>query len=246
MTLAERFAAAVVEEATAVADDDGHLLPDRLARAVVRVLTVDGAGLSVLTGTRGRCPLGASSPEAGRAERLQFTVGTGPCLLAHASGEPVLAGEEELRRRWPAFADALVATTPYRGVVSLPVPGALTGAGALDLFLTDPDDVRRLDVAVALAVGQLVSDALSDALVRSPRSDGQGPGWLRSPAAVRRAVVWRAVGSLSLSLDAAADAALDVLRAHAWAMGRSVDSVAADLVSGRLVTADVLGRPGGP
>lgn len=62
---------------------------------------------------------------------------------------------------------------------------------------------------------------------------------------MRRATVWRAVGSLSVSLDADADAALAVLRAHAWAAGRPV-SVAADLVSGRLVTAHVVGRPGEP
>ncbi|MCZ2839815.1 GAF domain-containing protein [Modestobacter sp. VKM Ac-2985] len=246
MTLAQRFAAAVAAEVAAAADDDGHLLPDQLARATVRVLAVDGAGLSVLTGTHGRCPLGASSPEAARAERLQFTVGTGPCLLAHASGQPVFAAEDDLHRRWPTFADLLVATTPYRGVVSLPVPGALAGAGALDLFLVDPDDVVRLDVFDALGIGHLVSGALSDAVVWSPRAEGDGPGWLHSPAAVRRAAVWRAVGALSVSLDADADAALAVLRAHAWVTGRSVDSVAADLVSGRLVTADVLGRPGGP
>lgn len=246
MTLAERFAAAAAAEAAAAADDEGHLLPDQLTRATVRVLAVDGAGLSVLTGTRGRCPLGASSPEAGRAERLQFTVGTGPCLLAHATGEPVFAAEQDLRRRWPEFADVLVASTPYRGVVSLPIPNALAGAGALDLFLVDPDDVLRLDVFDALAIGHLVSGALSDAVAWSAQSGAAGPDWLHSPAAVRRAAVWRAVGSLSVSLDADAGAALAVLRAHAWATGRSVDSVAADLVSGRLVTADVVGRPGGP
>jgi len=83
-------------------------------------------------------------------------------------------------------------------------------------------------------------------VVWSARSGAAGPDWLHSPAAGRRAAVWRAVGSLSASLDVDAAAALAVLRAHAWATGRSVDSVAADLVSGRLVTADVVGRPGGP
>jgi hypothetical protein len=34
-----------------------------------------------------------------------------------------------------------------------------------------------------------------------------------------------------------------LLRGYAYATGRSVDSVAADLVSGRLVPADIAGRP---
>jgi hypothetical protein len=96
-----------------------------------------------------------------------------------------------------------------------------------------------------VAVGELVVSALGDAAVWSTWSEAEGPDWLRSPPAVRRAVVWQAVGQTAAACDVDAAVALSLLRAHAYAGGRSVDSLAADLVSGRLVLADVLGRPDG-
>jgi hypothetical protein len=238
VSLAERFAAALAAETDD--KDDGHLLPDRLARVAARLLEVDGAGLSVLGNAASRSPLGASSPEAARAERLQFTVGTGPCLLAHDSGQPVFVVEEDIRRRWPAFADLLLTDTPFRGVVSLPLRAPVSGA--MNLFFRDPGDVPRLDVFDALAVGDLVTSRLGDAAVWSTSSEASGPDWLHSPPARRRAAVWQAVGRTSVALDVDAAEALALLRGYAYAGGRSVDSVAADLVSGRLVPADVAGR----
>jgi len=232
VTLADRFAVALAAESED--NDDGHLLPDRLTRVAARLLEVDGAGLSVLVGPHGHSPLGASSPDAGRAERLQFTVGSGPCMLAHASGQPVFVVEDDLRRRWPAFADLLLTETPFRGVVSLPLRTALTGVGAMNLLFADPADVPRLDVFDAVAVGELVAAALGDAAIWSTWSEAEGPDWLHSPPAVRRAAVWTAVGRTGAALDVDAAEALALLRAHANANGRSVDSVAADLLDGRL------------
>jgi hypothetical protein len=239
VSLAERFSLALAAEPDG---DDGHLLPDRLARVSAAVLAVDGAGLSVLSGPHGRSPLGASSPAAARAERLQFTTGNGPCSLAHRTGQPVFAVEADLRLRWPAFADLLFTRTPFRGLVALPLRPPIFGA--MDLFVVDPGDVARLDVFDAVTVGDLVTTALADAAVWSSWSEATGPDWLRSPAAERRALVWQAVGRTGEELEIGAAEALALLRGHAYAAGRSVDAVAADVLSGRLVPADVAGRPG--
>jgi hypothetical protein len=241
VSLVERFSVAMAAETQdgAGGEDDVHLLPDRLSRVAARLLDTDGAGLSLRAGEAGRAPLGASSPAAARAERLQFTVGTGPCLLATTTGQPVFVVEEDLRRRWPTFADLLLSETPYRGVVSLPLRSPLTGVGAMDLFFTDPGDVPRLDVFDAVTVGDLVSSALGDAAVLSTWSEAAGPDWLRSPSALRRAAVWDAVGKTSMVLDVDAPAALALLRSYAHGGGRSIDEVAADLLSGRLQPADV-------
>jgi hypothetical protein len=241
-TLAERFARALAEESTRDAAEP-ELLPGRLARAVTRVLPVDGAGLSVLIGgSRRRAPLGASDEIAGRAERLQFTVGSGPCLQAQHIRQPVFVVEDDLRRRWPAFHDLLVGQTPYRAIVALPLRNALTGMGALDLYFRDSADVAALDVFAAVTAGDLVTQRLSEAAVWSDWSAESGPGVLHSPAAVRRAVVWQAIGRTSLALDTAEPEALAVLRAHAYATGRTVDDLAADVVDGR---ADPVGMAGG-
>jgi len=210
-----------------------ELLPVRLAMAVARMLRVEGAGLS-LAGSTLRIPLGASSDAASVAERLQFTVGEGPCTTAQETQQPVFAVEEDLRRRWPVFSDLLLSTTPFRAVVALPLQPALAGAGALDLFFERPAAVAELDVFEAIAVGELVTSALGDAAVWSDWSPEEGPEWLHGPAPRRRAAVWEAMGKVGVDLEIDAAEALTLMRAHAYATGGSVDDVAADLLSGRL------------
>jgi hypothetical protein len=243
MTIAERFQAALGD----VDDPDlagPELLPVRLARACARVLPVDDVGLSLLDAAQQRVPLGASSAAADVAERLQFTVGDGPCMTAHGTHQPVFAVEDELRRRWPVYADLLVGATPYRAVVGLPLQPALTGSGAIDLYFAHSAGVLDLDVFEALAVGELISSALSDAAVWSTWSATDGPRWLHGPAPQRRAAAWEAMGRVGVDLEVGAPAALALLRSSAYGSGRSVDEVAADLLSGRLRAVDL--RQAGP
>ena len=240
MTIAERF-----ETALAGTDEPGlegpELLPVRLARACADMLRIDGASLSLVDSAGRRIPLGASRADAETAERLQFTVGEGPCMAAQESRQPVFAVEEDLHRRWPVFADLLFGSTPFRGVVALPLQPALAGPGAIDLFFEDSDAVTDLDVFDAMAVGELVTSALSDASVWSTWSPAEGPEWLHGPAPKRRAAVWEAMGAVSLDLDVGAAAALDLMRSTAYAEGRTVDDVAEDLSAGRLRPSDLAG-----
>ena len=241
MSIAVRFRAALddVREPDLA---DPELLPSRLARACARTLGVDGAGLSVSTDGESRLPLGASSPTAALAERLQFTAGDGPCESAQRHQEPVFAASTDLRRRWPAFARLLAEHTPYRAVVALPIGETLAGPGALDLFFTDEAAVPQLDVFEAMAVGDLTCAALGDAAVWAPWSPRGGPAWLHGPAAQRRALVWTAIGRVAMAQDTSAPAALDVLRAAAGRTGRTVDDLAGDVVAGR-VDPDELPQP---
>ena len=239
MTIAGRFEAAL-DDADAPGLRGPELLPVRLARACARTLQVDGAGLSLVDAAQQRVPLGASSDEAAAAERLQFTVGAGPCMTAQETRQPVFAVEDELRRRWPVFTDLLLGSTPYRAVVALPLQPALAGAGAIDLYFRRSDDVPDLDVFEALAVGELVSSALSEASVWSSWSPDDGPEWLHGPAPQRRAAVWEAMGKVGVELDVDATAALDLMRAAAYGGDRTIEDVAAQLLSGALRATDLL------
>ncbi len=159
MDIAIRFVEALDSE-TVVAGDDPDLLPVRLARAAATVLTVDGVGLSIHGEPGLRTPLAASSDVAATAERLQFTAGRGPCLLAAESGFPVFGSETALARRWPVFHDLLVTHTPLRSALALSLPGRLRGIGAMDLYFADPAGVTAVDILGARCVAQLVSDHL--------------------------------------------------------------------------------------
>jgi hypothetical protein len=243
MSIAGRF-----EEALTSVTEDGlegpELLPTRLARAITRMLPVDGAGIS-LSGIDGRrIPLGASSEDAAVAERLQFTVGAGPCMTAQEAREPVFALHPDLQRRWPAFADLLRERTSYCAVVALPLREAISGLGAIDLYFHREDAVPELDVFEAMAVGDLVTSALSDTAVWSDWEPGRGPRWLHGPTAQRRARVWEAMGLVALALELDTATALAVMRAAAYGTGGSVDDVADDVLDGRLKPDELRGPAG--
>ena len=243
MTIAARFQAALAR--TRGPELAGpELLPVRLARACADVLDVDGAAISLVDATQRRVPLGASHRDVEVAEHLQFTVGEGPCMRALTTRQPVFAVEEDLRRTWPVFADLLLSATPFRAVVTLPIQPALSGAGALALFFRDDTRVPQLDVFESVAVGELVSSALSDATVWSDWTPAEGPGWLLGPTPKRRAAVWEAMGKVGIELGVGATAALALMRGTAYATGRTVDDVAEDLLTGRR-TAHDLERTGG-
>ena len=215
-----------------------ELLPERLARACAHVLPVDGASISMVFAPDRRLPLGASGEFAATAERLQFTVGEGPCLEAQATSTPVVATEADLRERWPAYFAELTARTPVRSVVSLPLRGGLTGIGALDLFFTPPNDLRVLRLADALVVAQEVTASL--AAPGGPDERGEyGPAWLDAPDAARRSRVWQAIGFLNVGMQLPSPDALAVLRAYAYARERLVDDVAAALLAGEVTLADL-------
>ena len=69
-------------------------------------------------GSRACGLLAASSEVAATAERLQFTAGSGPCLLAAESGLPVFATEDVLARRSQASHDLLVRSSPLAWCVT--------------------------------------------------------------------------------------------------------------------------------
>jgi hypothetical protein len=214
--------------------DDPDLLAVRLAHAAAAVLPVAGVGLSVHGEPGLRTPLAASGEVAATAEGLQFTAGSGPCLLAAESGLPVFATEAMLARRWPAFHDLLVTQTPLRSVLALSLPGRLRGVGGMDLYLAEPDGPIVVDVFEARCVAQLISDHLEVAADWSVWTPTELPAWSDTPGALRRGRLWLAVGMLVLALEVPTPDALAVLRGYAYAAGRTADDVATDLVERRL------------
>jgi len=235
MSIPDRFHDAVTELRGERGADPGWL-PTVLATACLRVLPAAGAGLSMFTPDGVRVPLGASDDPAALAERLQFTVGQGPCLTAHELGAPQWADEALLERRWPMFWRQLRGRTPFRSILAVPLGRPLERVGTVDLFFHEPDLDGRIDEAeVHAVVGQITADLLG---TFAGTSGGTGaavedPPWLDDAHSPRRAV-FVATGMLSVSLDVTFQDALAVMRAHAFATDTTVDAVATDLVTGVL------------
>jgi hypothetical protein len=233
--IGQRFRAAwtIGDQQTATAE----LLPVRLARAASVVLPVSGAGLSLIN-DRFRVPLGASDAHATAAERLQFTHGEGPCLDAARSGRLVAVQGDEIRQRWPLFAEELFDTTPFVALISVPLPLSADVHSVLDLFLTRSRSLTSVSLSDATTVSDQIVNALQVAAAITGSSEpwlgAPDPSWLHSPAAESRRNVWVAMGMLMTRMTLSAEDALSALRGYAYSHDSVVDDVAADLVAGTL------------
>lgn len=238
MDLAERFSQRVAKiyGATSVAAD---LMPMVLSQACVDVVPVTGAGIT-LTGMMLRVPLGSSDETAAQAERLQATLGEGPCLTAAAREEPLVADLSTIADRWPIFHRELIARTPFRSVMSVPIRAAHgTCFGALDLYATGDDLPSGLSVA-EITCG--IADPMAAILLDQPRVDGAAAlaPWLSNGPASSRMHVWVAVGILVEHAGLADADALAALRAHAFRQGTTLDEIAHQLMSEALQPDSVL------
>lgn len=227
-------------EAFAGPPGDSGLLPLALVRACVAVLPVDGAGLSVTETVR--VPLSASNAFVALAERLQTTLGEGPCLAATAHDAPAAADLSTMAMRWPAYHDLLVAHTPFRSVASIPLQTADTPRfGALDLYFNDPDPAVFADVLPRAAeLADTVAEALLAAPVMSNALGVSVPPWMNSDLVTSRANVWVAIGMMFNHAALTDTDAVAVLRAYALAHNLTLDEVASRMATARLSVEDIL------
>ena len=220
--------------------DGGRVLdlpPDRVSEAVRRVLGLDGAGI-VMMDRLVRLPVGAAGEHVPEAEQLQVTLGHGPCLSAAALGEPIVAPEAEQVERWPLYHEALVARTPYRSTVTLPLarPDGQVFA-ALDAYSTHPVPPLKQPLAV---VHEAISPVVAMLLLGALADDKQLLVWPPNEELRQRQQVWVAVGMV---LEAAAVTEIDalaILRGYAFRTDRLLDALVDELLNGDLTTAQVL------
>ena len=226
---------------------DGRELARHICAACVAGAGVDGAAMSLLTGSVHRETLSATDATAATLEDLQFTLGEGACLEAASTGSPVLVPDihDPVRSaRWPVFAAAVAEQTDVRALFALPLQLGTINIGVLDLYRDTPgpllghelrDMVAATDTAMLLLLGSH-SHADPDDPVRTdgPREDRQREEGLW----IDRAEVHQATGMVLAQLDIRADDAFARLRAYAFAQRRPLSDVARDVVARRLVFTD--------
>jgi hypothetical protein len=216
---------------------DIELLPTLLTQAGMMIVPADAIGLSAVD-DHFRVPLGASDDDAVAAERLQFTVGEGPCLQALRDRVEVRASEADLSRRWPAFYDELARLTPYRSVASLPLQIMPTLNGAIDFYFIDPTGAFTVDLGLAGLVAQEIVEALratSTPTAPSVRTAGVLlPGWLYSPNASARLRTWIAAGVVMATLGLNPTNALARIRGYAYARQEDITRVTDAILAGEL------------
>jgi hypothetical protein len=200
-------------------------------------LPVDAAGLSAFSRPV-RVPLGASSDAAATAERLQFTVGEGPCIQALHDRSEIRVSASDMQRRWPIFYDELILRTPYRSIASLPLQITPALAGAIDLYFHDPFAAFTVDLDAAARAARHVADTLratSTPAVPSTQAPGVLlPAWMHSPSAGERLRTWIATGVLMSLHDLTGPDALVRIRAYAYAQQQDLATVTDAIIDGTL------------
>lgn len=218
-------------------EDRGLAAADRLCRACVELLGVDGAAVSFMHDGASRGTFGSSGDLSRRLDDYQFTFGEGPCLEAVREGRPVLVPDLRVTTegRWPAFAEAVLAQGVC-AVFALPVTIATRQIGALDMFRHQAGDLTVADLQGGLLAAELAALPLLDLFSADTdwtRAGQGGDGW-SALATLGRVEVYQATGMLIDQLGVGATEALARLRAHAFSEGVTASEVAWAIVEGRL------------
>ena len=190
-----------------------HAVAERICRACVTGLDVDGAVISILTATVSRETLWATDPTAELLEELQFTLNEGACMQAATTGTPVLVADvhhSSDTQRWPIFAAALAEQTDVRALFAFPLQWRTVNVGVLDLDRTRPGELSAAQCRDAISASE--TGALMLLGVRTDPghtdADGESGGSWLDHAPSSRAEIDQATGIVLVQLGVNAQEAL--------------------------------------
>lgn len=209
------------------AGDDGDLCDPFLAALPIR-----GVAISTLGDPIGSETVCASDAVAAQLDEIQLDLGEGPCWEAMTTGRPVLEPDMQAATTvtWPL---ALSAMRELRLGAAFAFPMRLgdLDIGAVDLyhdeaFVLPPRAVEHASVLAEGAARQVLRRALARA---DSDTDGDSAG--DDISEYSRREVYQASGMLAAQTGVRAEDALLLLRAHAFAMGRTVMDLSADIIA---------------
>ena len=212
-----------------------RVLAQRICRACIEGLDIDGAVISVLTASVSRETLWASDATAQQLEDLQFGLGEGACMQAAETGLPVLV--PDLRdstevARWPIFAAAVAEQTTVRALFALPLQWGVINLGVLDLYRSTAGGLSQSQWRDVLGATNIA--ALMMLTLRTDPEDLVDHGWLDHSMG-SHSEIHQASGMVLVQLGITAEQALARLRGHAFVEKRTLLDVARDVVERRLV-----------
>lgn len=200
---------------------------DRICAACTAALPVSGAAISLLSGDQ-HTPLGASDDAAGTIEKAHFTLGEGPGVDATRLGVAVHEPDVATAglRRWPMFA-ARALGAGAAAVDALPLRAGTAQIGILHLYRDRTGPLTPPQLADALTAANLIAHTVLTIQAEAPA------GTLAALLAELpfRMVVHQATGMIAAQLHISVTDALARLRSHAYAHGRPIEDVAAQVVA---------------
>jgi len=200
---------------------------DGLLKTCCRATGLDGAGVSIVDGDGIREPLFATDEVATVIERLQLTLGEGPCVDSAAVGTPVLVADltdprDLVASRWPVFRSEAT-RTGARAIFAFPIRIGAIWLGAVDFYRQTAGPLSQQGLSTVLSS----VDQVGLAVLERPNHYGN------PEAATTTMIVHQAAGMAMGQLDSSIEEAMVRLRATAFAEGLTINKLAADVVNGR-------------
>lgn len=190
---------------------------------------VAGAAVSTLGDPLGSETVCSTDKRAARLDEIQLDLGEGPCWESLSTGRPVL--EPDLQRStnttWPVARHALE-ETDLGAVFAFPLIVSRIHLGAIDLYSDTPVVLTEQQLTDATMLSAILArQILRRALLASERPPEDGD----SGEGFSRREVHQATGMIIAQIGTTPEDALLVLRGHAFATGRSLRDVAADVIA---------------
>jgi diguanylate cyclase (GGDEF)-like protein len=150
---------------TMITDFPIQRILDHLVERIVDVLPVTAAGVTLIDEEMAPRYIAASDQSALRFERLQSTIGQGPCLAAYESGEAVSVPDLANDSRFPRFAPAAV-EAGLAAVFTFPLLHGSGRLGALDLYRNKPGPLQPADEHASQTLADVAAAYLINAQAR--------------------------------------------------------------------------------
>jgi GAF domain-containing protein len=184
----------------------------------------DRAAIGVLEGSKFRTAA-ATDAVTREIDRFQDQVGEGPCLEASTEGVAQVDNDITVHSTWPRLAELVVAHTPVRAMLAVPLVDEGHRHGALDLF---SDSVNAFDdeaIGAAAILASLASVALAGAH-HAARADQLEEGMTTNRE------IGTAVGILMATHGIGQDEAFRMLSQASQRLNRKLRDIAAGIVRG--------------
>lgn len=191
-------------------------------------LPLSGASVTVITANRAQSTLCTSDVVAARIDELHFELGEGPQWVAAQTGETVLIPDvtADAHRGWPVFG-AAIAELPVGALFCVPLKMGAVTLGAATLYRDTPGRLNPDQQISAMAIASAIARTSAQRAFWTATDDAP-PESSEMPALRRE--VHQATGMILAQLGTTATIAYSRLQAYAFAEGRTVQSVAHDVV----------------
>jgi GAF domain-containing protein len=162
------------------------------------------------------------------ADELQYEHGYGPCMDAGRGGVLLRVDDMRTEERWPDYVAHVVATTPVRSSLSVPLPYQGSSIGALNNYSTQPAAFASPEsLQAGLEVAEVVAVAVANADAHHQLSEQTRN---MRVAMQSRAVIEQAKGVLMAQRRVDAEQAFEILREASQRYNRKLRDIAVGIV----------------